>query len=67
MFGSREKLLLRKKSRGWPSGAAVKCARSASEAQDSPVRMLGVDMALLGRPHCGRHPTYKVEEDGHRC
>ena len=23
--------------------------------------------ALLGRPCCGRRPTYKVEEDGHRC
>ena len=28
---------------------------------------LGVDMALLGKPCCGRRPTYKVEEDGHGC
>ena len=21
----------------------------------------------LAKPCCGRHPTYKVEEDGHRC
>ena len=21
----------------------------------------------LGKPCCGRHPTYKVEEDGHEC
>ena len=34
-------------------------------ARGSPVRILGVDMALLGKPCCGRHPTYKVEEDGH--
>ena len=33
----------------------------------SPVRIPGVDMAALGRPCCGRHPTYKVEEDGHGC
>ena len=23
--------------------------------------------ALLIKPCCGRHPTYKVEEDGHGC
>ena len=34
------------------------------EAWGSPVRILGVDMAPLGKPCCGRHPTYKVEEDG---
>ena len=36
-------------------------------AQDSPVQIPGVDMALLGKPCCGRRPTYKVEEDGHGC
>ena len=45
---------------------AVKCTRSASVAQGSPVRILGADMALLGKPRC-RHPMYKVEEDGHGC
>ena len=25
------------------------------------------DMAPLGKPCCGRRPTYKVEEDGHGC
>ena len=33
----------------------------------SPLRILGVDMALLIKPFCGRHPTYKEEEDGHGC
>ena len=33
----------------------------------SPVWILGVDMAPLGKPCCGRRPTYKVEEDGHGC
>ena len=27
----------------------------------------GADMALLGKPCCGRRPTYKTEKDGHRC
>ena len=52
---------------GWPGGAVVKCTCSASVARGSPVRIPGVDMALFGKPCCGRHPTYKVEEDGHGC
>ena len=43
----------------------VKCVRSASAARGSPVQILGVDMALLGKPCCGRCPEYEVEEDGH--
>ena len=45
---------------GRPGGSAVKCARSTSAA-----RILGADMALLGKPCYGKRPTYKVEEDGH--
>ena len=44
----------------------VKCARSASAARGSPVQILGADMAPLGKPYCGRRPTYK-EEDGPGC
>ena len=53
--------------RSWPSGAAVKWACSTSVAQGSPVRILGMDMAPLGKPCCGRRSIYKLEEDGHRC
>ena len=52
---------------GWPGSAAVKFARSAFAARGSPVRILGADMAPLGKSCCGRRPTYKVEEDGHGC
>ena len=37
------------------------------EACSLPVWILGVDKALLGKPCCGRHVTFKVEEDGHGC
>ena len=46
---------------GQPGGLAVKCARSASAARGSPVQIPGEDMALLDKPCCGRHHTYKVE------
>ena len=49
--------------RGWPGGAAVKCAHSALAAWG----FAGVDMAPLGTPCCGRRPTYKVEKGGHGC
>ena len=52
---------------GQPSGAAVKCTCSASVARGSLVRSPGADMAPLGKPCCGRRPTYKVEEDEHEC
>ena len=52
---------------GWSGGTAVKGACSALASRGLPVWILGVDMAPLGKPSCGRCPTYKVEEDGHRC
>ena len=61
--GDHKEMMLR----GQPGGAEVKFTRSASVAQSSPVWIPGVDMALLGTSCCGRHPTYKVEEDGHGC
>ena len=52
---------------GKPVGAAVKFAHSASGALGPLGLIPGADMALLGKPCCGRRPTYKVEEDGHGC
>ena len=45
----------------------VKFAHFTSVAQGLLVRISGADMAPLGKPCCGRHSTYKVEEDGHGC
>ena len=56
---------IRKRRLGPPCGAAVKCAHSALAAWGSPLQIPGVDMAPLGKPCCDRHPTCKVEEDGH--
>ena len=52
---------------GPAGGAVVKCTRSTSEARGSPAVIPGEDMVPLGKPCCGRCPTYKIEEDGHRC
>ena len=49
--------------RGQSSGAAIKFTRSTLAARGSLVWTY----TQLGKPCCGRRPTYKVGEDGHRC
>ena len=50
--------------RGQPDGTAVKFVPSTLAAQGSPIWILGLDLALLIKPCCGRRPTYKEREMG---
>ena len=49
---------------GWPSGVVVIFAHSASVARGLPAGSQVQIYMLLIKPCCGRHPTYKIEEDG---
>ena len=60
-------LTFKNRKRHWPGGTVVKFSCSASVARGLLVQISSVDMAPLCKPCCGRHPTYKVEEDGHGC
>ena len=61
---SGEFLKFKKMGWGLPGGAAVKFAHSASWRPG--VHWPGFQCAL-GKPCHGRHPIYKIEEDGHGC
>ena len=50
---------------GRPGGAVVEFAPSNLTSLGSLIWILGVDMAPLSKPCCGRGPTYKVAEDEH--
>ena len=56
-----------KAHQGRPRGSVLKCTHSALVAWGLQVWIPGADMTLLGKPCCGKRPTYKVEEDGHGC
>ena len=65
--GSLNKNFSKEKQRGPPSGVAVS---SHILLQRPGVCRFGSQVwiyALLVKPCFGRRPTYKVEEDGHRC
>ena len=52
-------------TRGLPSDAVVNFACSALEVRGSQGHILGVDLAPLVKPRCGRVP-HEIEEDWHR-
>ena len=52
---------------GWPSGVVVKFMHFASVAQGSQVQILGTDLHTTHQAMMRWHPTYKTEEDWHRC
>ena len=52
---------------GQPNGAEVKFAHSALVARGSQVWILGADIHTARQATLWRHPTYKIEEDWHRC
>ena len=58
---------IKKESASGQPGAVDTFTHSALAAWSSPVQIPGADLTLIVKPCCGRHPTYKVEEDGHRC
>ena len=53
--------------RGWSSGVVVKFMHSALAVQGSGVRALGMDIHTAHKAKLWQHPTYKMEEDWHRC
>ena len=50
-----------------PGGTVVKFVHSSSVAQSSQVPILGVDLHTAHQAMLWWHPTYKIEEDWHRC
>ena len=64
-----EQLVKKKKSLRWgqPSGTTVKFSHSASAARSLLVRIPSADLRTAYQTMLWRRPTYKIEEDGHRC
>ena len=52
---------------GWPGGVVVKFAHSASAARGSQVWIQGADLYIVCQAILCWCPTYKIEEDWHRC
>ena len=53
--------------RGRPSSVVVKLTPSALATQSSQVRIPGVDLHTTYQAMLQWRPTYKIEEDWHRC
>ena len=53
--------------KGWPGGIEGKFMSATSVAWGSWVQIPGVDLHTAHQARLWQHPTYKVEEDWHRC
>ena len=53
--------------RGRPTGVVVKFTSSASVARGLQVQIQGTDLHTTIQAMLLWHPTYKVEEDWHKC
>ena len=58
-----------KMSKNWsqPCGTVVKSVHSALAAGGLQVWILGADLWTAQQAILWRHPTHKIEEDGHQC
>ena len=52
---------------GWPRGLVVEFVHSTSTARGSRVWIMGMDLHTAHEAMLWRRPSYKVEEDWHRC
>ena len=52
---------------GWPCGVMVKFVPSASSASGLRVWIPGTDLHTTHQAMLWWRPTYKIEEDWHRC
>ena len=66
-YGTDDLTILKRRNQGRPGGVVVAFTHSALVAQSSRVQILGVDLHTGHWAMMGRHPTYKMEEDWHRC
>ena len=57
----------KKQDRSQPGGIVVKFLHSTSVAQGTQFQILGADLCTTHQAMQWWLPTYKIEEDGHRC
>ena len=52
---------------GPPDGVVVKFVQSALAARGSQAKIPGMDLHTAHQAMLWQHPTYKIEDDWHRC
>ena len=58
---------VKKKLTGRPRGVVIKFTCSTSVARSLQIQILGVDLHTAHKAMLWQRPTYKIEEDWHRC